>query len=126
MGKEHSELIRDAIQHLLIRGCPAWKNQTANFYPGGGRAFQSGIKGSADIIGCIPTLRYRRGVPRRVSGRLIAAEAKVGSDRLSEDQAVFRDTIEKAGGLYVVFRSVEELSEVLDEAGVPTHEVNDV
>ncbi len=54
-----------------------------------------GNPGGADLIGC-----YR--------GRFVAVEIKTPTGRQSEDQRRFQRCVERAGGIYVVLRSVEE------------------
>lgn len=61
-----------------------------------GRPVKFGLEGSADIIGCS-------------SGRPIAAEVKKKGGRQQENQKNFQRAWEKAGGLYFLVRSVDEM-----------------
>lgn len=59
-------------------------------------------KGTADIIGC-------------VDGRAVAIEVKTPNDRLSPAQRKFRDAWERAGGIYIEARSVDQAMRELEE-----------
>lgn len=60
-----------------------------------GRWIAFGLRGSGDIMGC-----YR--------GRAVAIECKARKGRLAKSQKDFRVAWERAGGLYIVARSVED------------------
>lgn len=105
---KESELVKLAIQELLLRGIPAWRNNTgfvvARNKIGQRTGFiRMGQKGAADIIGCLPS-----------DGRLLAAEAKGPKGKVSPDQEKFLKVIRKAGGKAFVFRSVDELIKELE------------
>ena len=65
-----------------------------------GRWIAFGLKGSGDIMGC-----------RR--GRAVAIECKARRGRLARQQKDFRAAWERAGGLYVVARSVDDALKAL-------------
>ena len=52
-------------------------------------------------------------------GRTIGLELKTGRGRLSSEQLAFSMRWTTAGGLYAVARSLEEVADLLDAAGVP-------
>jgi hypothetical protein len=52
-------------------------------------------------------------------GRAIGLELKTGKGRLSSEQLAFSMRWTTAGGLYAVARSLEEVADLLDAAGVP-------
>jgi hypothetical protein len=52
-------------------------------------------------------------------GRAIGLELKTGKGRLSPQQMAFSMRWTTAGGLYAVARSLEEVADLLDAAGVP-------
>ncbi len=78
----HGELKKAAMKVLTQAGCKVWSNSTGRF-----RGYQMGLKGVPDIIG----LHLR-------SGLFIAVDAKAGSDKLSEAQAQFLNSVHRAGG----------------------------
>jgi hypothetical protein len=55
----------------------------------------SGTKGTADI-----SATY--------NGRSIKIEVKIGKDRMSEAQHLYRESIEKAGGVYIIAKTFEQ------------------
>lgn len=96
------DLVKAAIEELLLRGIPAWRNNSG-MMRAGDHMIRLGPKGSPDIIGCLPP-----------NGRLLAAEAKVrGGAR--KDQREFLAAIERAGGLSIVFHTVDQLIERIQE-----------
>ena len=58
-------------------------------------------KGTADLLGVI-------------SGYAVAIEVKAGKDRQRESQKNFQECWERAGGVYLICRSVQETMEALD------------
>jgi hypothetical protein len=48
-------------------------------------------------------------------GRYIAIEAKTETGRQSQRQKLFQQAVERAGGVYVIARSVSDVLEALDE-----------
>lgn len=98
-----SELVNAGLQELLLAGIPAWRVNSGAFKAGTRFIRMTSVNGVSDIIGCLPP-----------NGRLLAAEAKVNKNKPSEDQEKFLAAIEKAGGLAVVFYSVEELMDAIE------------
>jgi hypothetical protein len=100
---KESQLVKEAVQELLVRGIPAWRNNTGFMITRNALGQRTGVlrmgqKGAADIIGCLPPY-----------GQLLAAEAKGPKGKVSSDQERFLKAIRKAGGRAFVFRSVKEL-----------------
>jgi hypothetical protein len=58
-------------------------------------------KGTADLLGVI-------------KGYAVAIEVKAGKDRQRESQKNFQECWERAGGVYLICRNVEETMEALD------------
>lgn len=69
----------------------------------GGRFVRFGLPGSADITGITQ------------DGLRLEIEVKAARGKLSCKQERFRAMIEKFGGVYIVARSAEELTDALDE-----------
>ncbi|WP_265499592.1 VRR-NUC domain-containing protein [Paracoccus beibuensis] len=61
----------------------------------GKRTISFGLKGSPDILGCL-------------GGRFIGIEVKTESGKQREAQAKFQKAFERAGGVYIIARSVED------------------
>lgn len=101
-------LVRACLQYLSLRGILAWRNNTTGVYDPVRKRFRTftGMKGVADVLGVLP------------GGRLLAVEAKQPRGRLSEEQKVFLDGVNRAGGLAVVVRDVRQLAEALEREGV--------
>ncbi len=62
----------------------------------------TGTKGSADISATI-------------NGRSVKLEIKIGADRQSEDQKRYQESIEKAGGVYIIVKNFDEFIEWYDK-----------
>ncbi len=111
----HTNLVRAALVALSSHGHLAWDNQTGSGWVGKlmgrtgagrivldlARPISFGLPGSADIIGLT------------AKGTGLAAEAKTGTGRQRKNQQNFQTAWEKRGGIYVLFRSVDELLEAV-------------
>jgi len=71
------------------------------------------INGAADLIGIVAP-----------HGRLIALEVKEGSGRLSKEQRMFLELVNRMGGIGAEIRSVEEAVEVVEAARVISDRAN--
>lgn len=71
----------------------------------GDRAVQFGVKGQADLTGLLP------------DGRRLEIEVKKATGRQSKEQIAFQRMIESFGGLYILARSVQDVTQALIEAG---------
>lgn len=60
----------------------------------------SGTKGSADISATI-------------KGRSVKIEVKIGKDRMFEDQYKYKESVENAGGIYIIAKDFESFFESL-------------
>jgi hypothetical protein len=63
------------------------------------------VKGSADILGCLP------------GGRFLAIEVKAPDGRLSPEQREFLADIRGLGGIAIVARSYRDIEEAVRESG---------
>ena len=107
------DLIKEALEELTIRGIPAVRINTrvvTGKYPNGKPLFfracyraDGKTRGVPDILGCLP------------GGKVLAAEAKMGKGKASPEQQEFLDAIRRVGGVAVVFHSVEELVDAIEE-----------
>ncbi len=85
----------------------AWPNQTGAAKTDG-RFIQYGKLGSGDILAILPP-----------NGRHAEFEAKTGQGRQRKGQKEHQRMVEAQGGLYLVFRSVDDLVFQLERALVP-------
>lgn len=95
---KHSDLVNEILLYLSPLGM-AWSNNTGAIKTED-RFLRYGLKGSADILACI-------------DGRFVAVEAKCGRDKQQPEQIRFQTAIEKAGGIYILARSVDDVRAVL-------------
>ena len=61
-----------------------------------------GQKGVPDLMCCL-------------NGRSISVECKAGHDRMSEDQEIWRQKYEKAGGIYIIAHDVGDVIAVFNK-----------
>lgn len=117
---EHTELVKAALEALALKGISAWPNQTGVWFERGvkdikGRPHKFGKKGSADIFAIIPVLGTIKGKSKKV-GMHCEFEAKTGKASQNENQEKHQEfVVEKNGGLYIIFRSVDELFEEIQD-----------
>jgi hypothetical protein len=102
---EHKQLKNDALEWLATAGYFAWPNETGGAF-NDGRFIRFGKTGSGDILCVLGSL-----------GRHAEFEAKTGDAVQKKAQKIHQMMVEKKGGLYIVFRSVEDLQAQLRAAG---------
>ena len=118
MSTPEGAVLRACLDYLKLSKIAAWRINTMGTpipsQPGRFRPAPS--VGIADIVG-IGEAQYigGKGPPIPVP---LAIECKAAKGRQSPAQAVFAKSWEKAGGVYIIARSVEELRLKLREAGV--------
>ena len=93
----HTRLVREACEWLAINRYFAWPNQTGATKIGG-RFIRYGKPGSGDIIAVLP------------GGKHSEFEAKTGMGTQRKSQKAHQKMVEAQGGLYLVFRSVDDLA----------------
>jgi hypothetical protein len=93
---------RAVLDYLRWKGIPCYKHQNAGIRKPDGGYIPTHTRGVSDIIGCIPK-----------TGRFLAIEVKRPGNKPTAEQQQFIDTINAAGGLAFVARSVEEVDEAL-------------
>lgn len=103
---EHSALKKAALEWLAVNGFFAWDNQTGGAWRAG-RFIRFGKTGSGDLLGVLP------------GGRHLEGEAKTGNAEQNSNQKIHQRMVEKNGGLYILFHSVDELAAQLNAAGYP-------
>lgn len=78
-----------------IPGLLCWRNNSGALPDRSGRVIRYGLVGSPDILAC-----YR--------GRFLGIEVKAKDGKQREAQVNFQRALERAGGVYVVARSVDD------------------
>lgn len=117
-NEAHTALVRAALEQLAIRGYTAWGNQTGVWFEEDtGRPHKYGKTGSADIFCILP-------IPVQSVGRTFGIhaefEAKTGAAVQKKNQKLHQKfVVERNGGIYVVFRSVEGLFDAIKMAVQP-------
>lgn len=79
-----------------VPGMIAWRNNTGALPDKSGRVVRYGLLGSPDILAC-----YR--------GRFVGIEVKSRTGKQREAQVNFQRAFERAGGTYVLARSVDDV-----------------
>jgi hypothetical protein len=95
------DIQKQILDYLRWRGIPCYKHQNAGIRKPDGGYIPTLTRGVSDIIGCIPK-----------TGRFLAIEVKRPGNKPTAEQQQFIDTINEAGGLASVARSVEEVQKV--------------
>jgi hypothetical protein len=72
-----------------------WRQNVGKFRLDTGRVISFGVAGCPDIIGC-----YK--------GRFVGIEVKTPKGRQSDQQINFQAAVERAGGIYILARSVDD------------------
>jgi hypothetical protein len=96
---------RECFDYLKIRRIYCWSNPSGAVQIRPGKFMSFGLKGSSDILGCLP------------GGRFLAVEVKAERGRLSPEQRQFLEDIKALGGMAVVARSCRDIEAALIEAG---------
>lgn len=77
-----------------------YRNNSGAFKTERGGFYRFGATGSPDIVCC-------------VRGRYVGIECKAPKGRQSPNQKIFQENLEKAGGLYILAKSIEDVEEGL-------------
>ncbi len=102
----HTPLVNAVVELLHRRGAVVWQNDSGAVYDPVRKCFRkSGKKrrGIADVIACL------------TDGTFAAFEVKTGKAKLTDDQESFRDDVLRAGGLFVLVRSLSDVEEALGQ-----------
>lgn len=89
---------RAILNYLELTGVFHWRNNTGSFKTERGGFYSFGTPGSPDIFAVLPP-----------TGRIVAIEVKDTKGRLNENQEAFRGRMERAGGTYLIARSLEDV-----------------
>lgn len=97
-SSSHTALVQACLHWLELHHVFAWKNNTGAFRTQAGGFVRASFPGCSDILGMLD------------GGRLLAVECKTGRGELTKGQQAFRKKVERAGGLYVLARSLDDLA----------------
>ena len=103
---ETNTIVKPCLKWLKLHGIPAWRRNTGKTIykgkDGKDRHVSFGLKGAGDIEGILPP-----------HGRHLEVECKLPDKEQSADQKAFQAMTEKAGGIYILARSVDDLIPLL-------------
>lgn len=103
----HTDLCNSVLLELSPLGM-CWLNPTGQMKvqdANGERHIRFGKKGSPDVLACI-------------KGRFVGVECKVGKDRQRTDQVNFAAALSRAGGVYILAHSVDDVANRLRMEGL--------
>lgn len=96
-----SDVLKGCLEFLKLHQIFCFRNNTGS-YRKGNSYIRYGMVGSSDILGILP------------NGQFLAVECKRGKGgKLSEEQILFLDNINRNGGVGICVNSVEALEEKL-------------
>lgn len=90
------------LDYLALTGVFHWRNNSGAMRTEHGSFVRFGAAGSPDIVVVLPP-----------HGQLLGIEVKDGRGSLSATQKAFRDALEAVGGLYLVARSLDDVTSFL-------------
>lgn len=93
---KESDLVKMCLDYLRMRKIFCYRNNTGGMKTERGGFIRFGAVGSPDIVMVI-------------NGKYIALEIKTEKGQQSEGQKQFQQELEKAGGIYLLVRSLEQL-----------------
>lgn len=96
-------LTKHALRILDMKGFDVWRQNNAAIYDPKIQKFRknSATPGISDIIGF-----------HKKTGQFIACEIKTGKDKLSSEQELFLKRVNRAGGIGIEVRKIEDLDQV--------------
>ena len=113
MIDSEQNLVRAALDYLLVSGIPAWRNNTGArkwAYTNAAGQLKNqflrwGYKGSGDIFAVLPP-----------HGRFVSIECKRPGKEASGDQTIFMDAVNRVGGCAFVAHTLDEVIKGIEEA----------
>ena len=91
------------LQYLDLRGVFHYRQNSGGMPTRGGGFIRFGTPGAPDIV-CV------------MQGRYIGIEVKDIKGRLSDNQKRFQESLEAAGGIYLIARDVDEVIKYIEQA----------
>jgi len=102
MKQTESQLVKACLELLAYKKVFCYRQNSGAFKTDRGGFYRMGISGAPDIIIV-------------VGGKYIGCEVKIGKNKQSIAQKQFQEDLEKAGGLYWLVYSPENLIDKLEE-----------
>lgn len=103
--QKESEVLKACLDWLRVKGFFAWRsNNTGTYNAKSGGYFFHGVRGVPDIC-CVH------------KGQFIGIECKATKGKQSAEQKAFQKALEKAGGRYILARSLAALIEGMSDVG---------
>jgi hypothetical protein len=102
---EH-DFLREATLWLAERGVFEWRNNTGVArHTETGQHVRFGIPGGSDLLVVVPPF-----------GRFLGVETKAAKGRQSEKQKTFERAVRRAGGVYALAKTLEDVRRAFEEA----------
>jgi len=114
MSAKHNDLVREIRLYLSKVGILSIDTPTPGLlFTKDGRPVKSTGKGKLDLHACAP---IKRG--GQTYGIFLAIDAKIGKDKLHNDQLNYARAVERHGGIAFAAYSVEDVKNILILKGV--------
>lgn len=108
-NKQHSALIQAVLNYLsLVPGCLAWQQDSMGVWDAKRQIYRK-RQSKYTVRGLSDVFAVYRGVP-------LGLEIKTGSGTPNDNQVEFWQLLERAGGLYFVIRSLDDVTRALAAA----------
>jgi hypothetical protein len=113
VGPKESKIQKSILDYLKASGYVAWRNYVGPriINKGAQKHFiPSPMAGLPDIIGIL----------KNIPGRMFAIEVKSSKGELSDKQIFWTRTLERAGALVIITRTLDQVIEVLSSEDTST------
>jgi ketopantoate reductase len=100
-----NEMTKQILRWLNMNGFVAWRNNTMGVWDAKKKIYRKhhGRKGVSDILGV-----------QKKTGRFIGVEVKFGKDKLSKEQELFINDINRSGGFAIAVYSFADFLEKIE------------
>lgn len=103
MSSTEKDTQRAILDYLALRGICHYRQNSGAYRTEHGGFVRFGSKGAPDIV-CV------------IQGRYIGIEVKDIKGRLNENQQAFKESLEGAGGIYLVARDIDLVIDFIENA----------
>ena len=97
---KESALQRTILEYLALKRVFHYRNNSGAFKDAAGHLYRFGAVGSPDIV-CV------------IKGQFVGIEVKAIRGKQSLHQMVFQGNLEKAGGKYILARSLDDVTKII-------------
>ena len=111
-GGQETALVKQLLDYLAYKRVWAYRVNTGGLFNQTGRLVRFGVPGHPDIIARMRPVR-----PGEGSGRVLWIEAKTEKGRLSDHQKEWQKKAEEYGDVFIVARSLSDVSCLFDKPG---------